>query len=406
MREESEGELFNNMNLLKINDKKNVKNENIIDIRKKKIKKEEIDIKLKKSLKITQKNYFTETSENNFLHFFEPKTKNFYYFDLQENSGKIQEKINKRKKNHENTLNPKTSSKTGSKAIFDPFNKSPSKNNQKTQNKKKPENFIIKKVELKIPFTIPLHHTSLINPEGFILLLGGLQNNSSEIEFKASTYILDFENSTLVEISKMKNARAGMSSIYTNYGIFIIGGILDNFKVSKKCEIYDVEKNEFYEICDLNEPSMNSSLSLFENSFSDFFIIKFGGKIDEETLCNFVEVYNFEKNIWNIILENFQFPSSAVSLQICHNGLICFGGVFSDFKNKSNFGYYINFNDKNEFEVEEDFFRLENKGGFSGQAVIFGGYVFGLQNFVENDTVICGKKNIVCITEDDSFCLN
>ena len=367
---ESEESVFKNMDFLKINNKKNIE-----DKRKKKIK-ENSSKKKKKSLKITEKNYFSENSENNFLHFFESKTKNFYYLDLQKNKKKIEKSIISKKK--------------------------------KTQQK-----LTLKKIELKIDFKIPLHHSSLINPEGFILLLGGLQNIDNKIIFKSETYILDFKNEKLIEISKMKNKRAGMSCIYSEKGIFIIGGILEDFKVSKKCELYDIEKNEFVDISDLKEPSMNSSLSLFRNSCEDIFIIKFGGKIDEEKLCDFVEIYDVEKDFWSVVLDSkFVFPSSGNSLQICENGLIFFGGVYQDFKEKSDSIFFIDFDPENGlFEISEDFFKLENKECFScQQGIILDKKIFALQNYGKEDcsngNIVVNKKRILCITEDECICLN
>ena len=50
---------------------------------------------------------------------------------------------------------------------------------------------------------IPRHHASLITPEGYILLFGGLETQKDSIIIKNECYILDLENQTLVDIEPM-----------------------------------------------------------------------------------------------------------------------------------------------------------------------------------------------------------
>jgi len=44
----------------------------------------------------------------------------------------------------------------------------------------------------------------------------------------------------LVELTPMNYKRAGMSAITTDFGILIVGGILENLEVTTTCELYDV----------------------------------------------------------------------------------------------------------------------------------------------------------------------
>lgn len=136
---------------------------------------------------------------------------------------------------------------------------------------------MFQKKVLDIDFHLPRHHTSVISPEGFVLLLGGLRGEES-IEFLNQSYILDFENETLVELTPMLNKRAGMASITTDFGILIVGGILDNFEVTSSCELYDIGEDNWTQISNMKEPVMNSSLCLWKGTK----VIKFAGKFNEE----------------------------------------------------------------------------------------------------------------------------
>lgn len=130
------------------------------------------------------------------IHFFESKTKNFYYLNL--------DNLDEKNKNH------------------------------------------FEKINLKIDFDIPRHHCSVISNEGFILLLGGL-DGEEQISFSDKLYILDLENETLVDLTPMNKKRAGMSAIFTNNGIFVVGGILENLEVTTTCELYVVGDDEWTE---------------------------------------------------------------------------------------------------------------------------------------------------------------
>ena len=46
----------------------------------------------------------------------------------------------------------------------------------------------------------------------------------------------------------MNYKKAGASAIYTCFGILVVGGIFDDFQVSKKCELYDIANDEWKEI--------------------------------------------------------------------------------------------------------------------------------------------------------------
>lgn len=68
----------------------------------------------------------------------------------------------------------------------------------------------------------------------------------------SKTHILDLENQTLVELTSMKHKRAGMSAITTDFGIFVVGGIMEDLEVTTSCELYDVGEDEWTEMSSLH----------------------------------------------------------------------------------------------------------------------------------------------------------
>ena len=92
----------------------------------------------------------------------------------------------------------------------------------------------------------------------------------------------------------MKVARAAHSLIHTPNGILVVGGITKNCVVTPKCEIYDVDTDTWSLVGSLKEPTMNSSLCIL----NDNYIIKLGGKIDENTLGNKIEIFSMKNYSW------------------------------------------------------------------------------------------------------------
>ena len=46
----------------------------------------------------------------------------------------------------------------------------------------------------------------------------------------------------------MNNKRAGMSAVWTDLGVLVVGGILENFEVTQCCEIYNIASDEWKEV--------------------------------------------------------------------------------------------------------------------------------------------------------------
>lgn len=97
-----------------------------------------------------------------------------------------------------------------------------------------------------------------------------------------------------MELSSMNEKRAGMAALSTDLGIVVVGGILENYQVTNRCELYNISTDEWKQIQSLSEPSMNSCLVQWNTNF----VIKFGGKVDEDTLSKRVEIYDILKDFW------------------------------------------------------------------------------------------------------------
>lgn len=61
----------------------------------------------------------------------------------------------------------------------------------------------------------------------------------------------------------MHHKRAAMSSVYSDLGIMVVGGILEDYSVTNSCEMYNIGEDSWKKVSSLSEPSMNASLSLF-----------------------------------------------------------------------------------------------------------------------------------------------
>lgn len=321
--------------------------------------------------------FFDERAEEKFLHFFESKTRNMHFVDL----NKQLQAISKNADNYKNNLLHQPSA---------------------------PVEFNV--VELEIDFAIPRHHKSLITPEGFIIMTGGLEAmKDGEIIFFPDTFILDIKNCSLVPLKPMIYARAGHGLVYTSNGIMAVGGISKNQAVTETCEIYNIEENEWYQIASLNEPTMNSTLCLF----NDMFVLKISGKTSEHELCQYVELYSFEDNVW-VVLEcedpNMIIPSSCGCTQINESEIIIFGGSFAQYSDRTNAIMIMQLDeDLQGFSLKTSNVTLPVKESFTNdQAICVDGRILALQNVPNpiEGKLFVHSKSIVCIGKEGCSLLN
>lgn len=160
------------------------------------------------------------------------------------------------------------------------------------------------------------------------------QEKTSKEAFK-----YDFSSNTLNSIASMKIARSGHGIAYMNERIYCIGGYTSDNGCSRSCEKYDLTTETWEEIANLNYEANNACVCSFQNRF----LFKFGGKLADKELNNYIERYCPIENVWGIIhvkstykLNEFSLLSSAACCQINKNQIFVFGGTFEDYSFKSN----------------------------------------------------------------------
>lgn len=61
-------------------------------------------------------------------------------------------------------------------------------------------------------------------------------------------HIFDDQNNSLMELSPMNDKRAGMAALSTDLGVIVVGGILENYQVTNRCELYNISSDEWKQI--------------------------------------------------------------------------------------------------------------------------------------------------------------
>lgn len=95
----------------------------------------------------------------------------------------------------------------------------------------------------------------------------------------------------------MTKKRAGMAAITTDFGIFVVGGIQENFEVTSTCELYNVAEDIWTEMSSMSEPSMNASLCVWQSTK----VLKFGGQIHEELVSQKIELFDLLSDSWSTL---------------------------------------------------------------------------------------------------------
>lgn len=149
----------------------------------------------------------------------------------------------------------------------------------------------------------------------------------------------------------MKLPRSGHGITYMNDKIYCIGGFTNENICSRLCEIYNVSLNFWQEIAPLNYEANNACVCSFQHRF----VYKFGGKLEEKELNNYIERYCPIDNIWSIIhiksekkLNNFTLLSSSACCQINKNQIYVFGGTYEDYSQKSSQSFLLEIRNQKE----------------------------------------------------------
>jgi len=176
---------------------------------------------------------------------------------------------------------------------------------------------------------IPDFHTSLSTPDGEIYMIGGRNGKNNDEKYN-EVYTVDMPNKRLIKKASMKDKRDSHASCYAGGFIYVIGGVTlrDNKRtVLRSCERYDIVKDEWAEIAQVNMPVCNHCACVFNEKY----IFCFGGRCQPEVLSNYIFKYTIENNTWTCIklldhTQRFALTSQAACCQINEDFMFIFGG--------------------------------------------------------------------------------
>jgi len=227
------------------------------------------------SFEINVPDYFNNSPETKYLHFFEENSKNLFLLDVEK--------------------------------LEDPLS-------------------CFQKIELNIEFFIPLKSRSLATPKGLIYLLGGYYNKGS-----TNTFLYDSFNQSLQPKANMNLDRETFGVTYLLNQIYVCGGNDEYGNKLNSCERYDFFSNTWTKIAPLNQKASG----LYLTTFNDKYIYKFGGESTQTLLSQIIEVYELKSNKWSVIQamsESNLVPVISrlgACVQINEQNIFIFGGYYA-----------------------------------------------------------------------------
>lgn len=178
-------------------------------------------------------------------------------------------------------------------------------------------------VELNINFKIPLNHKSVVCESGEILLIGGQEIEQGNT-LSSKAFILSQKNLKLQELSPMNSARAFFGCCTHGNNVYVGGGVA---KGGKKFESFSLSQNKWNVLPDYFTDSNGFSLCSSQNA-----IYKFGGKLDEFTYSDVIEVFSLSEGSWRkfkILQEGLPVKLPTFCGGFCSSqGIIIMGGYF------------------------------------------------------------------------------
>jgi len=286
----------------------------------------------------------------------------------------------------------------------------------------KTKKFEFDKIELNIDFKIPRWHRSIVTPFGEIYMTGGVDVDQTDVKLNKS-YVYDFNNNTLIEVMNMHVGRSGHALVYLQGYLYAIGGFSQAKEFTRQCERYNIRNDTWEEIASLNVGSNNPCAC----TFNDRYIYKFGGKIDDTRLCNYIERYSPAIDKWTIVqYEVYGEPihtggsnlllSSAACCQINEKEILVFGGTHADYSQKSNSSFVLHVEkEPKRGEDNPHTYSVRNynkhplpiaEGFWNNQAVVVDSKMYALQN-VQNEKnvsiVYLDRRRILRYHPDSSW---
>ena len=237
---------------------------------------------------------------------------------------------------------------------------------------------IVEEVKLNISSIIPEEHRSVITPSGEIFISGGY--NSEKQRTIDSFFKFNFLQKIFSPRPSMKTCRKSHAIICVDKFIYVLGGIDEKEEVLNKCEKFDLEKEVWIPISNMQRKSCFFNVISFEKSI----IFKFYSSNN----YNYTEKYDILKNSWvDVPLKaekNFVFPALSNGCQINNKKILIFGGIKEEKQTKK---CYIC---KIEEELVISNFKLDLPiEGYSEQSCYYdGGFIWAvLDNSKESDKI-------------------
>lgn len=126
---------------------------------------------------------------------------------------------------------------------------------------------------VQMDFEVPLYSRSIATEDGSIYLIGGC--NKRKNEYLKKCYRYDDIFRSMEEKAEMMYPHADHSLVAIQGFIYVVGTFV-NSQVYGYCEVYDIQKNQWKQICSLNVARSGVALSAFKNNY----IFAFGGRVD------------------------------------------------------------------------------------------------------------------------------
>ncbi|CAD8123665.1 unnamed protein product [Paramecium sonneborni] len=246
----------------------------------------------------------------------------------------------------------------------------------------------IKKINLKISFSVPVFHQSIITRTGQLYLIGGTTIDNNYPNNKSNGIYL-FDKNVLVNIGHLLISRSSHGCCIVGDYIYSISGLGQNQTLEKTCERYNYILRKSEQIQDCLYPSIASCCVNYNNQF----IYKFGGLCEKQQL-KFIERFNIKDMIWQAIDPQIASKDTplikglkqfAAGVQISANTLMIFGG-YDENTVSSNQSFLFKIQGENHLLHMVNVKPLKIAGGFwHQQCIIYKQELFVIQNQENKD---------------------
>ena len=235
------------------------------------------------------------------------------------------------------------------------------------------------KYSLNIDFNVPKFCRTVATDDGRIFVIGGRDRSNV-----CCDWMLEYkdDSKSLLQRKPMFLRRSDFTPVYSRSGfIYVVGG--NDAKIFyKQCEKYDIDKDVWFKIANLNIGRDSSAASIF----NDKFLYAFSGrtKFDKKEITNTIEKYTITKDKWELVeisAKSQWTPCDlGMSYQLDAEGMLIFGGFDKDVRTHETFIFNVNTN-----HIERGPY-LPKEGSFSNFVFHYSNvfYVIGWNNSGKN----------------------